>query len=118
VRRNRPGDEFADDDDEYENEDETTYEDDEDDEDVVKPTKIKKNRGRPKLAAKEEKSEPKKKVSNDYSSVFDFKNDTDGVTPEELLADEKAKAIAMNNQNLYGDSMYQKEINNILSGKV
>ena len=114
-------DEFADDDDddiedENGNDDESNYE--EDDEDILEPTKIKKNRGRPKLAAKGVKPELKKKVSNDYSSVFDFKNDTDGVTPEELLADEKAKALAMNNQNLYGESMYQKEINNILSGKV
>jgi hypothetical protein len=70
--------------------------------------------------AAEVKDVGKKKVDNDYSSVFDFKNDTKdlNVTPEDLANDEKARALAMNQQNLYGESMYQKEINNILSGKV
>lgn len=107
-------DEFEDETDDEENDD--SYETD-DEEVEIAPTKIKKARGRPKLAA-EDKETSKKKVNNDYSSVFDFKNDTEGFTDEDIRADERARATAMAQQNIHGESMYQKEINKILSGAV
>jgi len=101
--------------DEYEDEDEE--EEDEDEDDVAKPTKIKKNRGRPKGSVGKKGSEGKTKKDNNYANIFDFKNESvEEMTDEERSLDERARSVAMNQQAVGQQSMYQQEINKILSG--
>jgi len=98
-------------DDEYEDEDEEETEDTveveaEDEEDVVESTKIKKNRKKKSV----EKGGSVKKETN-YSNPFDFEKD------DNLAEDARTRSAAISQQSLGGQTMYQEEINKILSGK-
>jgi len=98
---------------------EETEEEEEEEEDVAKPTKIKKNRGRPAGSGKTEEGKAKK-GSPAYANIFDFKADSvEEMTAEEKAADERARSTAMNQQAIGGNqSLYQQEINKILAGDV
>lgn len=93
-----------------------------DEEDEEEESTVTRPRGRPKKAAmaEEKKAEKKsvKKEKTDYANIFDFKNDQEGMTEEEKRADERARAQAMANQAIGGKTMYDKEINKILSGQI
>jgi hypothetical protein len=109
---------------EYDDDEEGLEDDEEEIDGDIKPTKIKKNPGRPKGSVKKESSPEKSpekavKKNQNYADVFDFKKDpVDEMTAEDAATDARAKAMAMANQSIGGQSMYQQEINKILAGQV